>query len=105
VYEKRRLRKMQARPSLEQAPLKKSQMVLIGVVGWGGMMWLFMAVVPFLYHWGRNTANQADLMRVILALPIMLICGLLWGLFMAFFMERKSRAAIAKQNHDGSTTF
>ena len=82
--EKERLANVLERP-LVQA--KSINWLLSGTLYWGGFMWVILGVIPQI----REVLNggEWDLMMMFVSLPIWMVGGFAWGLFMRFFMNRK----------------
>ena len=82
--ENERLAKILEQPLVQ---VKTIRWLFIGTVCWGGFMWLMVGVLPEI----RNVLNgrEWDLITMFVALPICLVGGLAWGMFMRFVMNRK----------------
>ena len=86
--EKERLAKVLERPLIQA---KSINWLLIGTFGWGGLMWLILGVIPQV--WEVLNGGEWDWIMMFIALPIWLVTGFAWGLFMRFFMNRKGEKA------------
>ncbi len=86
--EKERLAKVLERPLIQA---KSINWLLRGTFFFGGFMWGVMVIIPQV----REVLNggEWDLMKIIGNLPIWLVSGFMWGLFMHFFMNRKGEKA------------
>lgn len=91
AWEKIRVQRKLGRLEDRVTSVKKINWIFRGMFVWGGLMWLAMSVVPFLYHHWRDKISVIDFRPVIYGLPLWLVGGLLWGLFMQFFMNKKGR--------------
>ena len=86
--EKERLAKVLERPLIQA---KSINWVLIGVFGWGVPTWVTVEVV--LNVW---SGREWDLIIMFIQLPIWMVGGFAWGLFMRFFMNRKGVRQVRK---------
>ncbi len=82
--EKERLANVLERPLIQA---KSINWLLSGTLYWGGFMWVILGVIPQI----REVLNggEWDLMMMFVSLPIWMVGGFAWGLFMRFFMNRK----------------
>ena len=78
--EKKRLAKVLERPLIQ---VKFIHWLLIGTFGWGGLTWLLFEA------WLVLDGREWDLKTMLENLPIWMVGGFAWGLFMRFFMNRK----------------
>lgn len=83
AYEKKRVAKVLERPLIQ---LKVVHWLLIGVFGWGGLTWALFEVWAVWYY-GR----EWDLKTMLESLPMWMVAGFAWSLWMHFFMNRKGR--------------
>lgn len=60
-----------------------------GIFLWGGFMWLILGVIPQI--WNVLNGKEWDLVMMFVNLPIWLVAGLAWGLWVRFFMNRKGK--------------
>ena len=86
--EKKRLANAPKRPLIQA---KSINWLLSGTLYWGGFMWVILGVIPQI----REVLNggEWDLMMMFVSLPIWMVGGFAWGLFMRFFMNRKGEKA------------
>ena len=86
--EKERLANVLERPLIQA---KSINWLLRGTLYWGGFMWVILGVIPQI----REVLNggEWDLMMMFVSLPIWMVGGFAWGLFMRFFMNRKGEKA------------
>ena len=82
--EKERLTKVLERPLIQ---VKFIHWLLIGVFVWGGLTWALFEV------WQVLDGGEWDLKTMLENLPIWMIGGFAWGLWMHFFMNRKGKKA------------
>ena len=85
--EKKRLAKVLERP-LVQAKSINWLWLLIGVFGWGVPTWVLFEVGLVLYN-----GEEWDLKMMLVSLPIWLVAGFAWGLWMRFYVNRKGKKA------------
>ena len=85
--EKKRFAKGLERP-LIQAKSINWLWLLIGIFGWGVPTWATFEVLMVL-HYGQ----EWDLKRMLVGLPIWLVGGFVWGLWMRFYANRKGKKA------------
>ena len=86
--EKERLANALEQPLIQA---KSINWVLIGVFGWGVPTWVTVEVV--LNVW---SGREWDLIIMFIQLPIWIVGGFAWGLFMRFFMNRKGVRQVRK---------
>ena len=82
--EKKRLAKVLERPLIQ---VKFIHWLLIGVFGWGGLSWVLFE------GWQVLDGGEWDLKTMLGSLPIWMVGGFMWGLWMRFFMNRKGEKA------------
>lgn len=82
--EKERLAKVLERPLIQA---KSVNWLLRGTLYLGGLMWVIMGVIPEV--WEVLNGGEWDWIMMLIALPIWLVTGSAWGLFMRFWMNRK----------------
>jgi hypothetical protein len=58
----------------------------MGVLGWGVVMWLVVAVLPQVAAWGRG--REVDWSRILIQLPVWLAGGYFWGRGMKYSLSR-----------------
>jgi hypothetical protein len=63
--------------------------IRIGIFYWGGAMWFLMSLVPQL--WALFNRRRLDLLKMGVQLAIWLAMGLLFGLIVRYFMNRRGR--------------
>ena len=80
--EKETLVKVLERPLIQ---IKFIHWLLMGVFGWGILSWVLFE------GWQVLDGGEWDLMKMIGNLPIWLVSGFVWGLWMHLFMNRKGR--------------
>ena len=80
--EKKRLAKVLERPLIQ---VKFIHWLLIGVFGWGGLSWVLFE------GWQVLDGGEWDLKTMLGNLPIWMVSGFAWGLWMHFFMNRKGK--------------
>ena len=85
--EKKRLAKALERP-LIQAKSINWLWLLIGVFGWGVPTWALFEVLTVLRY-----GEEWNLKRMLVSLPIWLVSGFAWGLWMRFYVNRKGKKA------------
>ena len=83
--EKKRLAQVLERPLIQAGDIN---WLLRGVFGWGVLTWVLFEVV-----WTVLNGREWDLMRMIGNLPIWLVAGFVWGLWMHCWMNLKGRKA------------
>ena len=83
--EKKRLAKVLERPLIQAKSIKLFYSLLIGVFGWGGFTWVISEV------WEVLDGGEWDLKTMLESLPIWMVGGFVWGLFMHFFMNQKGK--------------
>ena len=81
--EKKRLAKILERPLIQA---KSVNWLFIGTFYWGISTWVIFEIV-----WNVSKGREWDLMRMVGNLPIWLVAGFAWGLWMRFFDESKGR--------------
>ena len=81
--EKKRLAKVLERPLIQ---VKFIHWLLIGVFGWGGLSWVLFE------GWQVLDGGEWDLKTMLGSLPIWMVGGFVWGLWMHFLMDRKGRS-------------
>ena len=86
--EKERLAKVLERPLIQA---KSINWLLRGTLYFGGFMWVIMGVIP--QFWEVLNGGEWDWIMVFIALPIWLVSGFVWGLWMRFSMNRKGEKA------------
>ena len=91
--EKERLAKVLERPLIQA---KSINWLFRGVFVFGVPVWLVIEVIPQV--WEVLNGGEWDWIMMFIALPIWMVGGLAWGLFMRFFMNRKGE----KANRHGS---
>ncbi|RKU18843.1 hypothetical protein C6501_02120 [Candidatus Poribacteria bacterium] len=85
--EKTRLAKVLERPLIQAVDVN---WYLIGIFFWGGLMWLVMGVIP--EAWNVLNGEEWDLMMLfVFELPLWLVTGFGWGLWMHFTMNKKGK--------------
>ena len=87
--EKARLAKVLERPLL-QAKNVKWLLLLIGTFGFGGIMWLGVVVIPEVQDVLNGEEWDFEMMFVF-GLPLMLVIGFGWGLWVHFSMNKKGK--------------
>ena len=85
--EKKRLVKVLERP-LIQAKSINWLWLLIGVFGWGVPTWATFEVLQ-IWHFGK----EWDLEIMLVGLPIWIVSGFVWGLWMRSYVNRKGKKA------------
>ena len=86
--EKKRLAKVLERPLIQA---KSINWLLRGTFYFGGWMWVIMGVIPEV--WEVLNGREWDWTMMFIALPIWLVSGFVWGLWMRFSMNRKGKNA------------
>ena len=86
--EKERLANALEQPLIQA---KSINWLLRGTLYLGGLMWLILGVIPQV--WEVLNGGEWDWIMMFIALPIWLVTGFAWGLFMRFFMNRKGEKA------------
>ena len=86
--EKERLAKDLERPLIQARSIN---WLLRGTLYLGGFMWMIMGVIPQV--WEVLNGREWDWIMMLIALPIWLATGFVWGLAMRFFMNRKAKKA------------
>jgi len=86
-YEKVRLDRNLAKHVEVPTAARTYKRAFLGGLCWGGLMWLAMCVIPFLFTFWKNTGPTIDIGRLVYGLPIFLGGGLVWGLGMGVFMQ------------------
>ena len=84
--EKKRLANVRERPLIQA---KSINWLLRGTLSFGGFMYVFMVVIPQV--WEVLKGGEWDWIMMFIGLPIWLVAGFVWGLFMRFFMNRKGK--------------
>lgn len=85
--EKERLTKVLERPLIQAVDLN---WILRGIFFFGGLMWLIMGVIPEM--WDVLNGEEWDLMMLfVFDLPLWLVGGFCWGLWMHFAMNKKGK--------------
>ncbi len=82
--EKKRLASVLKHPLIQAGDIN---WLLRGTFFFGGFMWGIMGVIPQV--WEVLNGGEWDWIMMFIALPIWLVTGFMWGLFMRFFMNRK----------------
>ena len=85
--EKARLATVLERPLIQA---NEVNWLLIGISCLGGFMWLIMGFIPEV----RNVLNGEEwdfIMLFVIQLPLWLVTGFCWGLFMRIFMNKKGK--------------
>ena len=83
--EKKRLAKVLERPLIQARSIN---WILVGVFVWGGFTWVLSEGV-----WQVLDGGEWDLKTMLESLPIWMVGGFVWGLFMHFSMNRKGKKA------------
>jgi len=84
-YEKQRLKRNFKRPLVEA---KKINWLVRGTLLFGGAMWCFMSLAPYLF-------GMTSLQSALVGIPLWLFAGFLWGGIMQYWMNKKGKI---KQN-------
>ena len=83
--EKKRLAKVLERPLIQATSIN---WLLIGIFCWGGSSWAIFEVLWKVLHGGERS-----LIGMFASLPIWLVVGFVWGVFMRFYINRKGKKA------------
>ena len=85
--EKERLANVLERPLIQA---KSVNWLFRGIFYFGGFMWMIIEVTPQM--WRVLNGEEWDWIMMFIALPIWLVSGFVWGLWMRSFMNRKGKA-------------
>ncbi len=85
--EKERLANALERPLIQA---KSINWLFRGTFYFGGLMWVILEVIPQI--WNLLNRKELDLVMMFIMLPIWLLMGFAWGLFMRFWMNRKGKS-------------
>jgi hypothetical protein len=91
AFEKKRLEKVSRKPLIKA---KKINWIIRGAFLFGGIMWLILSFIPFLF-------GKASLENTLLKIPIFLIAGLTWGLIMQLLMNKRGKKPNKINNNKG----
>ncbi len=83
--EKVRVEKALKRPLLQAESVR---WLFRGTI-FGGFMWVVLEIIPQV--WNVLNEREWDLIMMFISLPIWLVTGIVWGLFMRWYMNRKGK--------------
>ena len=84
--EKERLANVRERPLIQARTIN---WLFRGTFYYGGLMWVILGVLPQM--WKVLNGREWNLITMFVMLPIWLVAGFAWGLFMRFWMNRKGK--------------
>ena len=85
-FEKKRLKRSRNRPVIQA---KNINWILRGTLAFGGIMWLAVSVTPLIVRLVQG--RESSIAAVWIQLPIWLLAGLIWGLFMHIWMNKRGK--------------